>query len=58
MTIDLPALLDELEAARNAALRVYEKNRASSSSGESIAFDSGRYDGLKQAIAIVEALVR
>jgi hypothetical protein len=58
MTIDLTALLASLEAAKADAFRVYEANKASGSGGESTAFDSGRYDGLKQAIAIVDALAR
>lgn len=55
MTTDLDTLLCDLEAANLEALRVYEADRAGGSGRESIAFDSGRYDGLKQAIEIVGA---
>ena len=55
MTLDLPALLHDLEAAKAAAMRAYEENRSSRSSGESIAFDAGRYEGLKQALELVHA---
>ena len=55
MTIDLDALLEDLEAAKADARRVYEANKAGGSGGESVAFDSGRYDGLKQAIELAQA---
>jgi hypothetical protein len=55
MTIDLTALLADLEAAKANAMRAYEENRSSRSSGESIAFDAGRYEGLKQALELVRA---
>jgi hypothetical protein len=43
-----------LEAAQADALRVYRENQAAGASRESLAFDSGRYEGLKQALEIVE----
>jgi len=55
VTIDLQTVLRDLEAANLEALRVYEVDKAGGSGRESIAFDSGRYDGLKQAIEIVGA---
>jgi hypothetical protein len=55
MTIDLETLLRDLEAANVEAFRVYKADKASGSGIESIAYDSGRYDGLKQAIEIVTA---
>jgi len=55
VTIDLETVLHDLEAANLEALRVYETDKAGGSGRESIAFDSGRYDGLKQAIEIVGA---
>lgn len=67
MTLDdkeMARMLDEaiqdarraLVDARDDALRVYEANRAGGSPGQSVAFDSGRYDGLKQAIETVDAM--
>ncbi|MGA2548274.1 MAG: hypothetical protein ABSF43_17140 [Rectinemataceae bacterium] len=55
VTIDLDTLLRDLEAANAEALRVYKANKASGSGIESVAFDAGRYEGLKQAIEIVGA---
>jgi hypothetical protein len=34
--------------------RVHDENKAHGSSVQSVAFDSGRYDGLKQAIEILD----
>jgi len=50
-------LRDELEAALMDALRTYEANRDGGSPAESVAYDSGRYNGLKQAIQILDRLV-
>ncbi|HUW42503.1 MAG TPA: hypothetical protein VMV90_15975 [Rectinemataceae bacterium] len=47
-TLDI--LRDHLNAAQSDALRVYEADKGKSSE----AFDSGRYDGLKQAIEILD----
>lgn len=44
----------KLEEAKADALRVYEANKATGS--HSTAYDSGRYDGLKQAIEILDSL--
>jgi ParB family chromosome partitioning protein len=44
----------KLEEAKADARRVYEANKAAGSS--STAYDSGRYDGLKQAIEILDSL--
>ena len=55
MKIDRETLLRDLEAANDEALRVYKANKSSGSGIESVAFDSGRYDGLMQAIEIVGA---
>jgi hypothetical protein len=46
----LDILRDHLKAAEADALRVYEANKDTPSE----AFDSGRYDGLKQAIEILD----
>jgi hypothetical protein len=48
----LDILRDHLKAAQADALRVYEHDRGKPSE----AFDSGRYDGLKQAGEILDAL--
>jgi hypothetical protein len=42
----------ELEAAMADARRVYEADKAAG--GLSSAYDSGRYDGLKQALEILD----
>jgi hypothetical protein len=55
VTINAEMLLRDLETANVEALRVYKANKASGSGIESTAFDSGRYEGLKQAIKIVAA---
>ncbi|MGO8694829.1 MAG: hypothetical protein ACLQMF_14295 [Rectinemataceae bacterium] len=47
-TLDI--LRDHLKAAEADALRVYEQDRGKPSE----AFDAGRYDGLKQAIEILD----
>jgi hypothetical protein len=53
--INIPPLLRDLEAANAEALRVYKADKGSGSGIESVAFDAGRYEGLKQAIEIVGA---
>jgi hypothetical protein len=58
MNIDLTALLHDLEAAKANAMRAHEENRSSRLSGESIAFDAGRCEGLKQALELVRARVQ
>jgi hypothetical protein len=55
VTVNVETLLRNLEAANAEALRVYMANKASGSSIESIAYDAGRYEGLKQAIEIAGA---
>jgi hypothetical protein len=52
-TINIGTLLRDLEAANDEALRVYKANKAGGSGLESVAFDAGHYEGLKQAIEIV-----
>jgi hypothetical protein len=49
-------LRERIEAARADALRVYEIDLPLG--GVSSAYDSGRYDGLKQAIEILDDLAR
>ena len=49
-------LRDELQAALRDALQTYEKNRDSGSAPQAIAYDSGRYAGLKQAVEILDRL--
>ena len=44
----------KLEEAKADALRVYEANKTAGS--PSTVYDSGRYDGLKQAIEILDSL--
>ena len=51
MTV-LDILRDRLEAAKADALQVYEAEKSKPSG----AFDSGRYDGLKQAIEILDTI--
>jgi len=51
---ELEKLRAELAEALADALRVYEANKAGGSPALSVAFDSGRYDGLKQALAIID----
>jgi hypothetical protein len=55
VTIIVDTLLRDLEAANVEALRVYKSDKAGGSGIESVAFDAGRYEGLKQAIEIVGA---
>lgn len=50
----LDTLRARLETAQADALRVYEADKNTLSG----AFDSGRYDGLKQAIAILDDLAK
>lgn len=52
----LNRLRKELLSAKSDAFRVYEKNRDGGSSEKSVAFDSGRYDGLKQALEILDRM--
>ena len=49
-TLDI--LRDHLKAAEADALRVYESDKGKPSE----AFDAGRYDGLKQAVEILDDL--
>ncbi len=53
MTKYVDTILRDLDAAKADALRVYTANKGSGASIESVAFDSGRYEGLKQALEIV-----
>ena len=53
--IELAPLYRALETAKDGARRAYEANKAA---GQPEAFDAGRYEGLKQALEIVEAQVR
>lgn len=48
MKLEYSEIRQRLEAAKADALRVYNIDKA--------AFDSGRYDGLKQAIQILDSL--
>lgn len=54
MTAPFDIVRERLEAAQADALRVYKLDRDKPSG----AFASGRYDGLKQAIAILNDLTR
>ncbi len=49
--IDSDELMRELTSAQENARRGYEHNKASN-------FDAGRYDGIKQAIEIVDAIAQ
>jgi len=49
----LDELRRRLEAAMAVAERVYRNNQAAGASKESIAFDSGRYAGLKQCLELL-----
>lgn len=53
MKIDYERLRERLEMAFNNARAVYEADKGKPSA----AFDSGRYDGLKEALQIVDSLV-
>lgn len=53
---NLEKLIAILESAKNDAYQVFLQNKASGASSESLAFDSGRYDGLKQALELVAEL--
>jgi hypothetical protein len=48
----LEILRDRLESTKADALQVYEADKSKPSG----AFDSGRYDGLKQAIEILDTV--
>lgn len=44
---------DELQQAIENAIETYQANKNSGSPAESLAFDNGRIDGLKQALEIL-----
>lgn len=46
-------LIEELEREKANALDVEQRNREAGSSAQSVAFDSGRYAGLRDALEIV-----
>lgn len=46
----------QVKEAHADALRVYELNKEYGAPGQSVAFDSGRVDGLKQALEILARL--
>jgi hypothetical protein len=50
--LEYSLIRDELTRAMNEARRVYEADKDTPSG----AYDSGRYDGLKQAVQIVDKL--
>jgi hypothetical protein len=52
MTIEYQTIRDRLERAKADALRVYEADKRLPSG----AFDAGRYEGLKEAIEILDEL--
>jgi hypothetical protein len=52
MSADLAMLSARLEAAQSEALRVYQADKGTPSG----AFDAGRYDGLRQALEILDEL--
>jgi hypothetical protein len=52
MMLDYSMIREKLESAKDDAQRVYELDKQN----ESGAFASGRYDGLKQAIQILDSL--
>ncbi len=52
MMMEYERVREALEQARSDALRVYELDKSKPSG----AFASGRYDGLKQAIEIIDRL--
>lgn len=54
---ELEKLRKTLTEAMADALRVYETNRDRGAPPQSVAFDSGRYDGLKQAIELLDSAV-
>lgn len=45
----------KIREALEAAIESYRANQKAGSPAESLAFDNGRIDGLKQALEIVEA---
>lgn len=46
-------IIKELESEMDNALDVGQRNRAAGSPAESVAYDSGRYTGLKDALEVV-----
>ena len=58
MKLDYEDLRAALTRAMAMALEVYEENKANGSTIQSVSFDSGRYDGLKQSIEILDQMAR
>jgi len=50
----LDTLRGRLVTAQADALRVYEADKTQGAGVESVAFASGRYDGLKQALEVLD----
>ena len=56
MKLDYQEMRGELYRAKCQALECYESNKKQGASIESVAYDSGVYNGLKQAIEILDNL--
>ena len=56
MKLDYQEIRNELYQAQRQALECYESNKAHGATVESVSYDSGVYNGLKQAIELIDKL--